>query len=61
MVFRNTNDFIDPPLPKHFVSAHGTSHHAWAPGKGVRKGGLGVKPPHELDILQYLYYLRKGN
>jgi len=34
------------------------------PGPQARayaRGGLGVKPPHELDILQYLYYLRKGN
>jgi len=23
-------------------------------------GGLGLKPPLELDILQKLYYLRKG-
>jgi len=29
--------------------------------KVVRKGGgLGLKPPLELDILQKLYYLRKG-
>jgi len=28
--------------------------------KGVRKGGgLGLKPPLELDILQIFYYLRK--
>jgi len=28
--------------------------------KGVRNGGgVGVKPPLELDILQKLYYLRK--
>jgi len=28
--------------------------------KGVRKkGGLGLNPPLELDILQKLYYLRK--
>jgi len=29
--------------------------------KGVHKGGLGLKPPLELDILQKLYYLRKGD
>jgi len=30
--------------------------------KGVRKGGvLGLTPPLELDILQNLYYLCKGN
>jgi len=27
--------------------------------KGVRKGGVGVKTPLELDILRKLYYLRK--
>jgi len=30
MICGNTSDFIDDPLPKHFVSAHGASHHAWA-------------------------------
>jgi len=29
--------------------------------KGVRKGGLGLKKPLELDILRKLYYLRKGD
>ena len=29
--------------------------------KGGRKGGVGVNPPLELDILQKLYYLRKGD
>jgi len=30
--------------------------------KGIRKVEvLGLKPPLELDILQNLYYLRKGN
>jgi len=31
--------------------------------KGVRKGGggLGLTPTHELDVLQKLYYLRKGD
>ena len=29
--------------------------------KGVRKGGLGLKPPRDFDVLQKLYYLRKGN
>jgi len=28
--------------------------------KVVRKGGFGLKPLHELDILQKLYYLCKG-
>jgi len=31
-------------------------------GKGARKGvGLRLKRPLELDILQKLYYLRKGD
>ena len=83
MMCGNTSDFIDHPLPKHLVSAHGASHHVWAPGpppsesgaehnwgdhrpgemsdlfQGVCKG-LGLKLPLELDILQKLYYLRKG-
>ena len=29
--------------------------------KGVRKGGLGLKPPLELDILRKVHYLRKGD
>jgi len=29
--------------------------------KGVRKGGLGLTPPFELDILQKLYYLHKDD
>jgi len=29
--------------------------------QGRTQGGLGVKTPLELDILQNLYYLRKGN
>jgi len=28
----NTSDFIDHPLPKHFVSTHGAFHNAWVPG-----------------------------
>jgi len=32
MTCRNTSDSIDHPLSKHFVSAQGASHHAWAPG-----------------------------
>jgi len=33
----------------------------YSTAKGVRKGGFGDKPPLELDILQKLYYLRKGD
>jgi len=29
--------------------------------KGMHKGGVGVNPPLELDILQKLYYLHKGD
>jgi len=32
MINVNTSDFIDNPLPKYFVSTHGASNHAWAPG-----------------------------
>jgi len=32
MIRGNTSDFIDHPLPTDYVSAHGVSHHAWAPG-----------------------------
>jgi len=32
MICGNTSDFFDHPLPEHFVSAHGASHHVWAPG-----------------------------
>jgi len=29
--------------------------------QGRTQGGLGLKPPLELDFLQKLYYLRKGD
>ena len=35
----NTSDFIDHPLPKDSVSAHGASHHTWAPGPPPSKSG----------------------
>jgi len=31
MTCGNTGDLVDHPLPKYFLSAHGASHHAWAP------------------------------
>jgi len=31
MIRGNTSDFIDHTLPKDSVSAHGASHHTWAP------------------------------
>jgi len=39
MMCGNTIDCIDHPLPKHFVSAHRASHHAWAPGTPPSKSG----------------------
>jgi len=42
MICGNTSDFIDHPLPKHFVSAHGASHRAWAPGLPQYKFGAVV-------------------
>ena len=39
----NTSDFIDHPLPKHFVSAPGASHHAWAPGPHHLNLALGAR------------------
>jgi len=38
----NTSDFIDHPLPKHFASAHGAFHQAWAPGPSPSKSGAGM-------------------
>jgi len=38
-------------------SIEATQSHA----QGRTQGGVGVKPPLELDILQNLYYMRKGN
>jgi len=38
------------------------NQHKTVTSKGVRKGGgLGLKPPLELNILRKLYYLRKGD
>jgi len=41
MICGKTSDFIDHPLPKDFVSAHGASHHAWAPGPHHLNPALG--------------------
>jgi len=35
MIRENTSDFITYPLSKDSVSAHGASHHAWAPGPAI--------------------------
>jgi len=43
MLHGTTNDFIDHPLPKLFVFAHGASHHAWAPGLTPSKSGVGYQ------------------
>jgi len=42
MICGNTSDFIDHPLHEHFVSAHGASHQAWAPGPPPFKSGAGL-------------------
>jgi len=39
MMCGNAIDFIDHPLPKDFVSAHGASHHVWTPGPPPSKSG----------------------
>jgi len=39
MICGKTSDFMDHSLPKHFVSAHGASHHVWAPGPPPSKSG----------------------
>jgi len=41
MIRGNTSDFIDHLLFKDSVTAHGTSHHAWAPGPPPSKSGAG--------------------
>ena len=48
---------------KHSQNRKIDSHWALKHIKGVRNGGVKVKvnPPPELDILQKLYYLRKGD
>jgi len=43
MICGNTSDFIDHPLPKHFVSAYGASHHAWVPSPLPSKSGAVIK------------------
>jgi len=46
----------------HFKAKTVVTHAAKCDAKDVRKEEvLGLKPPLELDILQNLYYLRKGN
>jgi len=35
MICGNTSDFMNHPLSKYLVSAHGASHHAWAPGPTI--------------------------
>jgi len=47
MIRGNSSDFIDHPLPKDSVSAHGASHHAWAPGPHHLNPAL-VKPLYDL-------------
>jgi len=51
MVCGYTSDFIDQPLHKHFVSAHGASHHAWAPGPPPSKSGAGQFLPKIFSLI----------
>jgi len=51
-----------------FLATSGKIHYCPSSGKnlsdaqGRTQGGFGVEPPHlELDILQKLYYLHKGD
>jgi len=39
MTCGNASDFIDHPLPKHFVFTHGAYHHAWALSRPPSKSG----------------------
>ena len=41
MVRGNTSDLIGHPLPKDSISAHGASHHGWAPAPPLSKSGAG--------------------
>jgi len=41
MIGGNTSDFIDHPLLKDSVTAHRTSHHAWAPVLPPSESGAG--------------------
>jgi len=52
---------ITPPY-EAFVSLAIDSHVSQdAPLCDAEQGGVGVNPPLELDILQKLYYLHKGD
>jgi len=51
MICGNTSDVIYHPLPKHFVSAHGASHHAWAPRPPPPKSGAGMILEYKVTLL----------
>jgi len=55
------NDVIAKKLLAHCFKISSGRPEDWTVCKGVRKGGFGVKPPLELDILRRLYYLHKGD
>jgi len=63
MICGNTSDFIDHPLPKLFVSAHGVSHQAWAPGPPPSKSGAvqEVKQSEQNKAQRDLFDTRKTN
>ena len=52
----NTGNFIYHPLPKNSVSAHGASHHAWAPGPHQLNPALRTQPsnvPHQAEYSDF--------
>ena len=51
MIRGNTIDFIGHPLPRHFVSAHGASHHAWDPGPPSKSGAALTTPLYDVNEL----------
>jgi len=60
MICGNTSDFIDHPLPKHIISAHGASHHAWAPGPPPSKSGAELRCSlNEMQVCSFLAKERK--
>ena len=58
MICGNTSDFIDHPLPKHFVTAHGVSHHTWAPGTRPSKSGAASHAYIYIDDIPSAYHIR---
>jgi len=54
MICGNTGDFIDHPLPEHFVSAHGASHNAWAPCPPPSKSGARFQRDQRFSLGYFL-------